>query len=83
MLFARLEPVFSFAMVSYGAGLTKMSLRAFALATLVCQARGIPLAQVYQHIPNNAHAEVVWWPPHGQAPAADPKSLPIPSIDTK
>ena len=35
MLVARLVPVFSFDIVSYGAGLTKMSLKAFALATLV------------------------------------------------
>ena len=32
---ARLEPIFSFALVSYGAGLTKISLRAFALGTLL------------------------------------------------
>lgn len=37
-----------------------------ALATLVCQAHGIPLSQVYEHIPNNAHAEVIWWPPPGK-----------------
>jgi uncharacterized membrane protein YdjX (TVP38/TMEM64 family) len=35
VLFARLEPVFSFALVSYGAGLTSMSLRTFALSTLI------------------------------------------------
>ena len=35
MIVARLVPVFSFDIVSYGAGLTKMSLKAFALATLV------------------------------------------------
>jgi uncharacterized membrane protein YdjX (TVP38/TMEM64 family) len=33
--FARLIPVFSFDVVSYGAGLTNISLKAFALATLV------------------------------------------------
>lgn len=33
-----------------------------ALATLVCQARGISLKAVYDHIPNNGHAEVVEWP---------------------
>ena len=32
---ARLLPVFSFDLISYGAGLTNMSLKAFALATLV------------------------------------------------
>ena len=35
VVLARLLPVFSFDIVSYGAGLTRMSLRAFALATLV------------------------------------------------
>ena len=35
MIAARLVPVFSFDIVSYGAGLTKMSLKAFALATLL------------------------------------------------
>ncbi len=35
VFFARLEPIFSFALVSYGAGLTKISLRAFALGTLL------------------------------------------------
>jgi uncharacterized membrane protein YdjX (TVP38/TMEM64 family) len=35
MVAARLVPAFSFDIVSYGAGLTKMSLKAFALATLV------------------------------------------------
>ena len=35
VFFARLFPFFSFDLVSYGAGLTNMSLRAFALATLL------------------------------------------------
>jgi len=35
MIVARLVPIFSFDIVSYGAGLTKMSLKAFALATFV------------------------------------------------
>ena len=35
MFFARLIPVFSFDVVSYGAGLTNISLKAFALATLI------------------------------------------------
>jgi uncharacterized membrane protein YdjX (TVP38/TMEM64 family) len=47
VLFARLEPVFSFAMVSYGAGLTGMSLRAFALATLVGMTPGTVLLNYY------------------------------------
>lgn len=34
MFFARLIPIFSFDVVSYGAGLTNISLRSFALATL-------------------------------------------------
>lgn len=35
VLLARLVPLFSFDVISYGAGLTNMSLRAFALATFV------------------------------------------------
>ena len=35
VVLSRLLPIFSFDIVSYGAGLTNMSLRAFALATLV------------------------------------------------
>lgn len=47
VLFARLEPVFSFALVSYGAGLTRMSLRAFALSTLVGMIPGTVLLNYY------------------------------------
>ena len=47
VLFARLEPVFSFAMVSYGAGLTGMSLGAFALGTLVGMTPGTVLLNYY------------------------------------
>jgi len=36
-----------------------------ALATLVCIARKIPLAQVYSHILENARPEVVTWPANG------------------
>lgn len=32
-----------------------------ALATLICQAQGIPLEQVYQHIPDNAEPAVIFW----------------------
>jgi probable phosphoglycerate mutase len=34
----------------------------FALAVLVCLARSIPLAEVYEHIPGNGAAEVIEWP---------------------
>ncbi|MBI2355040.1 MAG: TVP38/TMEM64 family protein [Deltaproteobacteria bacterium] len=47
VLFARLEPIFSFALVSYGAGLTRMSLRAFALSTLVGMTPGTILLNYY------------------------------------
>jgi uncharacterized membrane protein YdjX (TVP38/TMEM64 family) len=47
VLFARLEPVFSFALVSYGAGLTGMSLGAFALCTLVGMTPGTVLLNYY------------------------------------
>lgn len=47
VLFARLEPVFSFALVSYGAGLTGMSLRAFALSTLVGMTPGTVLLNYF------------------------------------
>lgn len=47
VLFARLEPIFSFALVSYGAGLTRMSLRAFAVSTLVGMTPGTILLNYY------------------------------------
>lgn len=47
VLFARLEPVFSFALVSYGAGLTGMSLGAFALSTLVGMTPGTILLNYF------------------------------------
>lgn len=47
VLFARLEPVFSFALVSYGAGLTGMLLGAFALSTLVGMTPGTVLLNYY------------------------------------
>jgi uncharacterized membrane protein YdjX (TVP38/TMEM64 family) len=47
VLFARLEPVFSFALVSYGAGLSGMSLMAFAVSTLVGMTPGTVLLNYY------------------------------------
>lgn len=47
VLFARLEPVFSFALVSYGAGLTGMSLRSFALSTLIGMTPGTIILNYY------------------------------------
>ncbi len=47
VLFARLEPVFSFALVSYGAGLTRMSLTSFAVSTLVGITPGTILLNYY------------------------------------
>jgi uncharacterized membrane protein YdjX (TVP38/TMEM64 family) len=47
VLFARLEPVFSFALVSYGAGLTGMSLRSFALSTLLGMTPGTVILNYY------------------------------------
>lgn len=47
VLFARLEPIFSFALVSYGAGLTRMSLSAFALSTLVGMTPGTIILNYY------------------------------------
>ena len=47
VLVARLEPVFSFALVSYGAGLTRMSLRSFALCTLFGMTPGTIILNYY------------------------------------
>ncbi|MBI5074369.1 MAG: TVP38/TMEM64 family protein [Nitrospirae bacterium] len=46
VVFSRIMPVISFDIISYGAGLTMMSLRSFALATLV---GFVPLAFVYNY----------------------------------
>ncbi len=47
VLVARLEPVFSFALVSYGAGLTGISFRAFAIATLIGMTPGTVILNYY------------------------------------
>jgi uncharacterized membrane protein YdjX (TVP38/TMEM64 family) len=47
VFFARFEPIFSFALVSYGAGLTRMSLRSFAVSTLLGMAPGTILLNYY------------------------------------
>jgi uncharacterized membrane protein YdjX (TVP38/TMEM64 family) len=47
VLIARLEPVFSFALVSYGAGLTRMTLGAFALSTLIGMTPGTIILNYY------------------------------------
>jgi len=47
VLIARLEPVFSFALVSYGAGLTSISLRAFAISTLIGMTPGTIILNYY------------------------------------
>jgi uncharacterized membrane protein YdjX (TVP38/TMEM64 family) len=47
VFFARFEPVFSFALVSYGAGLTRMPLRSYAVSTLLGMAPGTILLNYY------------------------------------
>lgn len=47
VLVARLEPVFSFALVSYGAGLTRMTLGSFALSTLLGMTPGTIILNYY------------------------------------
>lgn len=47
VLIARLEPVFSFALVSYGAGLTRMTLSSFALSTLIGMTPGTIIMNYY------------------------------------
>ena len=34
-----------------------------ALTTLICRVRGIPLGEVYAHIPENTHPVAIAWPP--------------------
>lgn len=47
----RVHPVGQLLIVSHG----------LALATLICRARGLPLTQAYQVVPDNAHPEVIEW----------------------
>lgn len=49
VILARLVPLFSFDIISYGAGLTKMSARNFAIANLLGM---LPLTFVYNHFGN-------------------------------
>jgi alpha-ribazole phosphatase len=54
---ARAHPCGPVLMVSHG----------LALATLICRARGRPLAEAYQAIPENGRPEVIVWPPPKRA----------------
>ena len=47
----------------YPAGTVLVVGHGLALATLYCQAEGIPLAQVYSHIPENTQATIIDWNP--------------------
>ncbi|TVR82727.1 MAG: TVP38/TMEM64 family protein [Rhodospirillales bacterium] len=57
VLISRLIPVVSFALVSYGAGLTVMSLRAFAVATLIGM---LPMTVVYVTLGSVLVISPVW-----------------------
>ncbi len=48
-----------------------------ALATLVCQAAGIPLSEVYSHIPDNTQAKIIQWkaPHHGDTEGTEKNTL--------
>lgn len=46
---------------AYPSGKVLVVTHGLALATLVCQARRIPLQQVYQHIPDNTVVSIVEW----------------------
>jgi broad specificity phosphatase PhoE len=48
---------------AHPAGKVLVVTHGLALATLVCQARNIPLQQVYQQIPDNTVVAVINWPP--------------------
>jgi broad specificity phosphatase PhoE len=45
----------------YPAGRVVVVSHGLALATLICQANKISLAEVYSHIPENAHPTVITW----------------------
>ncbi|TVR97945.1 MAG: TVP38/TMEM64 family protein [Rhodospirillales bacterium] len=57
VLISRLVPIVSFALVSYGAGLTAMSLRAFAVATLIGM---LPMTVVYVSVGSVLVVSPVW-----------------------
>ena len=46
---------------AYPAGRVLVAGHGLALATLICQARGIPLEQVYTFIPENTQAAIIEW----------------------
>jgi len=57
VLVARLIPVVSFALISYAAGLTAMSLRAYLLATFLGM---LPMTVVYTVVGASIRVDVVW-----------------------
>ncbi|HWQ03841.1 MAG TPA: histidine phosphatase family protein [Longilinea sp.] len=45
---------------------------ALALAALFCKAKGLPLLEVYDHLPHNAHPKIVQWPPEAASQETPP-----------
>jgi broad specificity phosphatase PhoE len=46
---------------AYPDGMVLVVSHGFSSATLICQARGFDLKDVYQYIPDNAHPEIIEW----------------------
>ncbi len=57
--------------LAYPGGRVIIVSHALALATLLCRANGLPLREVYAHLPHNAHPEVVEWPPVATSQASN------------
>lgn len=65
---ARVEAAANDIAQAHPAGTVLIVAHGFALATLLCRARGHPLVEVYSLVPPNAHPEVVVWAPTPLAP---------------
>jgi probable phosphoglycerate mutase len=49
---------------AHPSGVVMLVAHGFSLATLICQACGFPLTDVYQHIPDNAQPYIIQWNKH-------------------